>query len=182
MLSVLHEWQTFGHRYRLCHSPMRMEGWQELTPFSALWVLRAELADSQAHRVLLSALRSYSQWRLCTDLTDPGVLEREVELHRLTVLDQAIAPLPLGRGLKTRPPEMPPSRIEPRRELAWIDITVFDDRVPARLLARTRFRLSLPGGSVREGALNSQAHLHVDDIEPGKCWLELSDLGRDFEE
>ncbi len=181
MSSVLHEWQTFGHRYRLCRGPVKMEGWQELTPSHALWVLRTGFIDSPARQGLLSALRRDSQWTLSTNLTVPSVLEREVELRRLVLLDQPIAPLPLGRGPATQPPEMLRPRSEPRRELAWIDITVVDDRVPARPLARTRFRLSLPDGSVREGVLNDQAHLRVDDIEPGKCWLELRDLGRDFD-
>lgn len=181
MSSVLHEWQTHGHRYRLCRGRMKVEGWQELPPFQALWVLRAQLADSQARRVLLGALRGHSQWQLSANLADPGVLEWEVEQRRVIVLDHPIAPLLLGRGPATAPLKTPPQRIEAHHERAWIDVMVVDDHLPARPLARTRFRLTLPDGSVREGALNDQAHLRLDDLEPGKCWLELSDIGRDLD-
>ncbi len=179
MSSVLHQWQTHGHRYRLCRGRVKLEGWQQLPPFQALSVVRAQLADAQARSMLLAALRGQSQWGLSPNWADPAVLERELELQRIIVLDQAIAALPAGRIPVKQPPAPLPSS-EPRRARAWIAVTVVDDRVPARPLAGARFRLTLPDGSVREGVLNGQGHLRVDDIEPGKCWLELSDLGRGF--
>lgn len=180
MSSVLHQWQTQGHRYRLCRDRAQMPGWQELAPFHALGVLRAQLADPQARQVLFTALLGASQWRLSPNWTDPGVLEREVELARIFVLDQAIAPLPVGRIPANQPPAPQPPGREPHREQSWIEITVVDDRVPARPLAGARFRLTLPDGSTREGLLNRQGNLRIDDIDPGKCWLELPDLGREI--
>jgi hypothetical protein len=35
MFGVLDEWETFGHRYRLCRAHVRIEGWTPLRPADA---------------------------------------------------------------------------------------------------------------------------------------------------
>ena len=176
---VMYEWETFGHRYRLCRGRAPVEGWEALSPLEARWALRAQLNDRIARQALIRAALGPGETMRSTSLAEPGVMEREVDQRRLTVLHQHIAPPVLRHGPASRQPVALPPVPEPRREAAWVDITVVDDRVPAQPLARTQFRLTLPGGAVREGALNGQAHLRVDDIEPGKCWLELSNLELD---
>lgn len=65
-------------------------------------------------------------------------------------------------------------------ERAWIDIIVIDDSEPAIALAGTRFHLRLPDRSMHEGALDGRGRVYVNDIEPGKCWLELTDFAGGF--
>lgn len=75
---------------------------------------------------------------------------------------------------KTREIETPAA--EPARALTWVAFTVIDDDDPARPLTGARFRLRLPDASAVAGALDGDGHARVDDIEPGRCWLELTDL------
>lgn len=91
------------------------------------------------------------------------------------VLEQPIAPI-FPVGAPARRPEAEPWAREPRRERAWIDITVVDDSVPPRPLSGVRFALGLPDSSRREGALDGEGHLRVEDIDTGKCFLELTEV------
>ena len=96
--------------------------------------------------------------------------------RRLIVLEQPIAEVFPGSAPAARAPQAERRSPEPRRERAWIDIIVLDDSVPPRPLSGVRFALSLPDGSRRQGSLDGQGHLRVEDIDPGKCFLELTDL------
>ena len=86
MSSVRYGWETSGHRYRLCAGGTRLEGWVELAPFEARWVLRSRLNDSDYCRSLICALRGHVTSASSTNLTDHGVLEREIERRWLVVL------------------------------------------------------------------------------------------------
>lgn len=178
MSSVLHEWQVPGHRYRLCRWGTRMEGWSQLEPFAARWALRApSLGDAAVRRAVFNALQGLRGW-LFAERLDHGVLEREVELRSLVVFEQPIAAMHLGGGPVQEVPEVAPR--ESRRERAWIDIIVIDDSEPAIALAGTRFQLRLPDRSMHEGVLDGRGRVCIDDIEPGKCWLELTELAGGF--
>ena len=178
MASVLHEWQVPGHRYRLCRWNTRMEGWSQLEPFAASWVLRAPSLDRAAvRRAVFDALHGLRGW-LFPERLDHGVLEREVEQRHLVVFEQPIASMHLGGGLVREAPRVTPRESRPER--AWVDILVIDDSEPAIALAGTRFQLRLPDRSTHEGVLDGQGRVHIDDIEPGKCWLELTELAGGF--
>ena len=75
-----------------------------------------------------------------------------------------------------KPREGAPWATEPAPALTWVAFSVVDDDDPPRPLAGARFRLRLPDASTVAGALDGDGHARMDDIEPGKCWLELTDL------
>lgn len=81
-----------------------------------------------------------------------------------------------GPAVKRQLRELPPPAAEPAPALTWVAFTVVDDDDPARPLTDARFRLRLPDASAVAGALDGDGHARVDDIEPGRCWLELTDL------
>lgn len=141
--------------------------------FDARWALRTPLSTPQTSRALLNALLGDDRGMLPAD---PDVLERAMHARRLIVLEQPIAEIFFG-GPPAAPAPGPEARSpQPRRERAWIDITVVDDSVPPRPLSGVRFALSLPDRSRREGALDGQGHVRVEDIDGGKCFLELTGL------
>ena len=176
MPSMPYEWETFSHRYRLCGPGRRDDGWRELTPAEARWVLRSQLSDPRLRYWLVAMGQGASM--LPSNLANPGMLEREVERRNLAVLAQAIAPIILGAARAPKPLAEPPRQREPRRERAWIDIEVVDDSVPPRPLGAVRFHLRMPDGSTRDGAFDGEGQLHVDDVEPGRAWLEVKDVER----
>jgi phosphoribosylformylglycinamidine (FGAM) synthase PurS component len=81
-----------------------------------------------------------------------------------------------GPAVARQPCDLGPPAVESVPALTWVAFTVVDDDDPPRPLAGTRFRLRLPDASTVAGALDGDGHARVDDIEPGKCWLELTDL------
>lgn len=81
-----------------------------------------------------------------------------------------------GPAVKRQLRELPPPADGPAPALTWVSFTVVDDGEPARPLTGARFRLRLPDASAVAGALDGDGHARVDDIEPGRCWLELTDL------
>ena len=171
--SVIHEWQTFGRRYRLCRVGLRIDGWSELSMFDARWALRTPLSSPHTSRALLNALLGDDRGSLSAN---PDVLERAMHARCFIVLEQPIADVFPSGAPAVPAPEAEPRSHQPRRELAWIDITVVDDSVPPRPMSGIRFGLSLPDGSRRQGTLDGQGHLRVENIDPGKCFLELADL------
>lgn len=81
-----------------------------------------------------------------------------------------------GRPAPARREEAEP---EIRMEaLSWVALTVVDDDEPGRPLPRLHFRMRLPDGATRTGALDGQGHALVEDVEPGRCWVELVEVRR----
>jgi hypothetical protein len=81
-----------------------------------------------------------------------------------------------GRPAPARRDEAEPDvQTEPR---SWVALTVVDDDEPGRPLPRLHFRMRLPDGATRTGALDGQGHALVEDVEPGRCWVELMDVRR----
>lgn len=177
MSSVLDEWETFRHRYRLCRSSSQVEGWTLLKPTDARWAIQARFAARGARMGLLGVYGG-SDGSLPPNIGEPGVLERELEQRRLFVHEQRIATIPLGAPAPFPRPDPTERETEPDRRRAWIDVMVIDDSVPARALDQAGFRLRLPDYSTREGVLDGQGRVYLDDLEPGRCWLELTDPGR----
>lgn len=175
MSHVLKQWETLGRIYRLCPGSAQADGWTRLSPMDARWAVQSYLGEIHSRRTILAPL--ITPWsQLPTDLTTPGVLERELEAARLVVLAQDIPPI-IPRGASLARPLEASRAIEARREAGWIEITVVDDSEPARPLRGARYHLSLPGDSTRQGTLDGTGHLRVDGIEPGRAWLDLSALG-----
>jgi len=56
----------------------------------------------------------------------------------------------------------------------WITVELVDE-VDA-LLSGTRYRILLPDGGLREGALNAAGSVHLDGLTPGACVVTFPDL------
>ncbi len=79
-----------------------------------------------------------------------------------------VAPRPQAPA---EPMQRPRLRSEPKPKRTWIEIVVVDqDDAP---VPHEQYRLELPDGSVREGKLDGDGCLYVDDIDPGTCTLTL---------
>lgn len=104
------------------------------------------------------------------------VVERELAQGWLVVLEQPIAPIALGLA-STMEPAAPVDDFKLTPARAWIDVIVVEDSAPTRALAGRKFRLRLPDGSTRDGTLDGQGRVYIDDIEPGRGSLEVTDFG-----
>lgn len=107
---------------------------------------------------------------------DPDEVARVLMEEFVLVELESVAGRWDGPAAAHRPHELERPTGEPARTLTWVAFTVVDDEIPARPLAGARFRLRLPDASAVAGALDGDGHARVDEIEPGKCWLELTDL------
>lgn len=178
MASTIYEWEAYGQRLRLCERDLDVpEHWIRLPTHSARWAVSSFAQDAAK----LSALRAWLV-RRSGGLYRPGtkdlhLLESELERGRLVVLSQPAPKTALGRGLGRRDQEER-ERPEPRPERAWVEFTVVDDSDPARPLKGVSYRITLPDRSVRTGVLDSAGRVREDDLAPGKCWAELTDVRR----
>ncbi|APR80245.1 Hypothetical protein A7982_05592 [Minicystis rosea] len=58
-------------------------------------------------------------------------------------------------------------------EKTWIDLILVDaDEKP---MPGERYRITLPGGDVREGTLDAQGRAHLDGLDPGDCEISFPD-------
>jgi len=67
----------------------------------------------------------------------------------------------------------------PQQALTWVGVEVVDADEPARSFVGSQFRLRLPDGTMRTGALGDAGSVRVDDLEPGRCAFDLTDVPRD---
>lgn len=177
MASVIYEWETIGRRLRLCERGMEAPGWVRLSVDQARWELSGSLQDAAKLAALRGWLVRRSGGLYRPGANDKHMLEVEVGQGTLIVLAQPAQRTAL-RGVVEPQVQAEQIRPEPRPERAWVDITVIDDGEPARPLAGVGYRLTLPDRSVRTGALGSEGRVREDDVEPGKCWIELDDVRR----
>jgi hypothetical protein len=69
--------------------------------------------------------------------------------------------------------EAPASDVE---ELTWVAIRLLDEN--GQPMADTRYRVTLPDGSRREGQLDQEGKARFDGIEEGSCRIVFPDLRR----
>lgn len=72
----------------------------------------------------------------------------------------------------------PPPKQETRKEaaLTWIEIELIgEDDKP---IPWEKYRIKLPDGTVRDGALNDQGFARVDGIDPGTCEVTFPALDK----
>lgn len=171
MIGIIHEWETFGHRYRLCKATVDPNGWRVTSPAEAARVVRLLVRDPGAVAWLRRGVAQLGEMHR-SDLI--GELERSLGRGTLLLFEQPVPPTPLPR-LRARPEEGP-GGAQPalaRQTATWIEISVVEDTAPERPLANATYRLWLPDGSVREGTLDVAGRFHVDGIDPGRCFFEL---------
>jgi len=84
-----------------------------------------------------------------------------------------------GRGEEPPPSGPPPSPPPPRGPKTFIEIQLLDEQgAPVRGVP---YRITLPDGSVRTGALDAEGLARFDGIDPGECDIELPAIdGREW--
>lgn len=145
------------------------------------------LRDPQVCEVLLDIYATYwgalglTSWSaedvneiLRTTLTlafERGDLLVLVELRRT-------ASRPRGTTPPTDPP-VRPSSVPPRSPKTFIEIQLVDRQ--GKPVAGATYRVTLPDGTVRTGALDSQGLVRFDGIDPGECDIEFPNIdGREW--
>ncbi|WP_434425103.1 hypothetical protein [Nannocystis pusilla] len=84
----------------------------------------------------------------------------------------------LGPGVGPREDRPTPGPELPRREPAWVAVSVVDADEPGRSFAGAQFRLRLPDNSLQSDALDDAGGVRVEAVAPGRCWFELTDVPR----
>lgn len=80
-------------------------------------------------------------------------------------------PMPRARGA----PEPEPLEEAPLapEEAPWISVQLSDDR---RGIAREKYRIELPDGTVREEELDGNGFVRIDDISRGICKISFPEI------
>lgn len=119
-------------------------------------------------------------------LTDDQILTELAGLlvsSRLRVYECRPAPSQgEGRGVPTvrvrephpAKPLIPRVGIAPLVKKTWIEIVLVDDE--GSPVANARYRLELPDGSAKLGALNRNGHAFINGIDPGTCKVTFPDF------
>lgn len=173
MSSVLYEWQTLGHRYRLCRGRAQLEGWRALSPADARWVLQSRSDEPQARAALLRAALVGGGSVYPVRTPDYRALELELARHDLVVLEQPLAPLRIAQAPTAPPAEAPPPpRREPRpeRERVPFEMQLHDELYAP--CSGVRYHLTLASGDVREGTTDGSGWLR-DEVPRGKTTLTV---------
>jgi len=63
---------------------------------------------------------------------------------------------------------------EPAKELTYVAIEMVDE--DGKPVSGVRYRITLPGGVVREGRLGATGYARLDGVDPGSCKISFPDL------
>ena len=72
---------------------------------------------------------------------------------------------------------VPCARRPPQPVKQWVEVVLVD--MEGAPLPGEKYRVTLPGGQVREGTLDSQGQAGFYELEPGSCIITFPDLDRD---
>lgn len=169
--------------------PMEIRRGAEVTtvPGHCVRQLSETGASSLADDLLNDASRPFGVRQLIESLGVGATWTREEKRRALAraLADYVLVTLEDERGrwdgpaVQRKREEREPATERPK-PLTWVGFTVVDDDDPARPLAGARFQLRLPDAATTAGKLDGDGHARVDDIHPGKCWLELTEVGREL--
>ncbi|HYO66794.1 MAG TPA: hypothetical protein VEU33_11980 [Archangium sp.] len=82
--------------------------------------------------------------------------------------------LPATKGDRGAPP---PSTAE-ELETSWVEVELLSEDNPPRPMAHARYRIELPDASVREGKLDGNGRVRLEDIPAGTCKVTFPDLAQ----
>lgn len=130
-------------------------------------------ARSRYQRVLQAALgRPLAQ--AGADLDDlVRVLTLIIERGRLVALERRRStPQPTGLATKPTPPPEPEPPPAPRK--TWVEFVLLDEEgVP---VPEEKYSVELPDGSTKEGQLDADGRVRIEDIEDGTCWVTFPEI------
>lgn len=111
--------------------------------------------------------------------SDVATLVSLVRLGRLEMYDTSGARvLHGGMMFREEPREEPAAPTEPETTTAWIEVELVDE--DQRPIPGEQYRVILPDGTRREGALDAQGRVRIDGFEPGTCHISFPELRRSF--
>lgn len=117
-----------------------------------------------------SGVRGELGWRLARALEEGRVVARREVRPVFARSEARDAEEPLDRASASVP-----------EEETWIAIELVDEATPPRPVAHARYRITLPGGDIREGRLDAMGLARVDGIESGVCEVTFPDIdGREW--
>lgn len=131
------------------------------------------LARSRFQRVIQSALgRPLAQAGVDLDNL-VRVLALTIERGRLTALERRrSSPQPTGLATKPTPPPEPEPPPPPKK--TWVEFVLLDEEgVP---VPEEKYSVELPDGSTKEGSLDADGKVRIDDIEDGTCWVTFPEI------
>ena len=76
-----------------------------------------------------------------------------------------------------KPYKPPQTEEEKEKKTAWIAIELVDEEDEP--VAREKYEIKLPAGSVKKGTLDGKGFARVDRIEPGTCEITFPNLDKD---
>ena len=110
---------------------------------------------------------------------DISTLVSLVRLGRLEMYDTSGSRvLHGGMMFREEPRDEPAAPTEPETTTAWIEVELVDE--DQRPIPGEQYRVILPDGTRREGALDAQGRVRIDGFEPGTCHISFPELRRSF--
>lgn len=154
-------------------------GFRRLEPLRAIAALRRVAGDWHGERLLRAILDE--PWRGRAAADSAGIawerVARRIESDELRVFRRVEPMVPLTAF----EPEEPPPVEEPTTAAAvetFIEVQLVD--MICEPVPNERYRITLPDGGVREGALDYRGRVRVEGIEEsGNCVVTFPDLDRD---
>jgi hypothetical protein len=83
---------------------------------------------------------------------------------------------PVGSGPEATEEGAATGPSAPREDKTWIEIVLMDDDDPPKAVPFRRYRVELPDGSAREGALDAYGRAMLVGIDPGTCQVSFPDF------
>lgn len=146
--------------------------------------IAASEAAAIAEVLLSGSAASFGFRELVQRLLLVGNRDPRPALARVLIDEFVMIAVPDARGL-WREQGVPPREDRPapgpelpRREPGWVAVSVVDADEPGRSFAGAQFRLRLPDNSLRAEALDGAGGVRVEDVAPGRCWFEVTDVPR----
>ncbi len=141
---------------------------------------RMAIDPSALHQLrgLLASAGDLSVHRL-SDAEVIARLEQLVRQGRVTIVEtraQKASETDLSADVAASPDEWE-NALGPSEEKTWIEIELLGE--DGKGIASEKYRVELPDGSVREGALDSRGFARVDGIDPGTCSVTFPALDKD---
>lgn len=101
------------------------------------------------------------------------VLSLVIERGRLVALERRRStPQPTGLATKPTPPPEPEPPPAPKK--TWVEFVLLDEEgVP---VPEEKYSVELPDGSTKEGQLDADGRVRIDDIEDGTCWVTFPEI------
>ncbi len=145
--------------------------------------VRLRSLKGDPHAIARLRARLWDEGEPVHRLSEDQVLERIYHMFRkgrLHVCGQRPIWSVVDSDRRQETGEPPPEQKVPEKtEKTWIEIELVDDN--GEPVAGEKYRIVLPGGTVREGRLDARGRARLDELDPGNCEVSFPDRdGREW--